>query len=727
MTYLQKGEKRGGLGTIIGAAFFLLTFTSVVSFLFMYLNVNRGINEVYGNSRDMDLNKEQEKLELYNIELNGGTLNISIKNIGRLTSSITYIGEINEEVPSASYFPSNIVIGPGETATNVAGSNITYGEGELLEIQVVTKYGNVFTYIYPEEDGSAEEIMLNLFKVGPPFYPSYYRLLGQTFHVDGGVDDLASDDGSYLQFSSFDYYSREIFYLDNNNSDVDGNISIGSHHVFSDMLLGPDSAFDTLSEEETVNLGATHYIKPSMFQDPNNKWDNEPNAYDNNNLTSATSSRNRVLDNIYWQSFNSSDKGTIGKVDLHIRLDVNFNSVSGGSDSITIQWWVGGSQGEGTYTIDQGNDGSDLHITFLDVDEPNDGVWSWSDIASLEVRQVGSQTGPPDSVSVSTDEVWGMVTTYAQELDLEVQFSGVDYTLDNEMFCIFTDNGGDEGLQVDVWFNSAWETVFPSLGSGWNNASVSTYLNQPTLTVRFKDVEVLGDSLKSSWDVDVVLLSLWDDSSEETVSVEFGGLCNVSDIPMITLTADINCNVSSVSISLQLYDYEAQAYSLYGEGYLSYISSSVSGTDEESIEIISGDANRFVNSSGHWKLKLTGAKDSNITYQLNTDLVEFNPFYMLPGLFVEYDEWTKYGFKASHLKGAPVKYGVFSIYHNATCLELRDTINLDEISNPDLLLLDVYGVYYFDLRSSFSDSEIFYLGCTLGDVETEKVITQMPP
>jgi hypothetical protein len=50
-----------------------------------------------------------------------------------------------------------------------------------------------------------------------------------------------------------------------------------------------------------------------------------------------------------------------------------------------------------------------------------------------------------------------------------------------------------------------------------------------------------------------------------------------------------------------------------------------------------------------------------------------------------------------------------------------------ESSNPDLLLLDINGEYYFDLKSSNLSEELFSLGCTLGDQNIEKMITQSPP
>jgi hypothetical protein len=330
-------------------------------------------------------------------------------------------------------------------------------------------------------------------------------------------------------------------------------------------------------------------------------------------------------------------------------------------------------------------------------------------------------------VSISTDEVWGMVTTYAQEIDLEVQFTNVDYNLDNEELCIYTNNSGDENLQVDIWHNSIWNNIFSTLGSGWNNASISTYLDSPTLTIRFNDAEVTGDSVQSTWNIDVVLLSLWDNASKQVTRIEYTGKSNVTDFSRLTLTTDLKCNTSSVDMTIQLYDYEAQEYSAIGEGYLSYTTSSTPGTDEKYSETVYTNPARFVNSTGYWKVRICGSKTTINKTQCNIDLVEFEPLYMLPGETVEYNDWTEHAYKVTGLNGDAVKFGSFSIYHNATSVDLRDSDTLQAISNPDQLLLDVNGEYYFDLRSSNLNDETFSLGCTIGDQNIEKIITQTAP
>jgi hypothetical protein len=80
---------------------------------------------------------------------------------------------------------------------------------------------------------------------------------------------------------------------------------------------------------------------------------------------------------------------------------------------------------------------------------------------------------------------------------------------------------------VDVWNSSAWTNVIGSLNAtSWNNVTVASYLTGPTLTIRLRDNDTTGSSVQSWWQIDVVLLHFWTDTSlynltqDMTMSVE---------------------------------------------------------------------------------------------------------------------------------------------------------------------------------------------------------------
>lgn len=96
------------------------------------------------------------------------------------------------------------------------------------------------------------------------------------------------------------------------------------------------------------------------------------------------------------------------------------------------------------------------------------------------------------------------------ELDLEVQWTNSQYNGTIEELAIYADvSGATENLKVDVWHNGAWQTIIPSLISGWNNVSVLSYLNESTFTIRFKGCTETADGIQDSWRIDATLLKVW--------------------------------------------------------------------------------------------------------------------------------------------------------------------------------------------------------------------------
>ncbi len=94
-------------------------------------------------------------------------------------------------------------------------------------------------------------------------------------------------------------------------------------------------------------------------------------------------------------------------------------------------------------------------------------------------------------------------------LDLEEQFTSVDYSQVSEWLCIYAGSLGSESLRVDVRSGSNWVTVISGLQPNqWNNVSVSTWLTGPTFTIKFSGGTVTGDTTKDSWNIDAVMLRL---------------------------------------------------------------------------------------------------------------------------------------------------------------------------------------------------------------------------
>jgi hypothetical protein len=93
-------------------------------------------------------------------------------------------------------------------------------------------------------------------------------------------------------------------------------------------------------------------------------------------------------------------------------------------------------------------------------------------------------------------------------LDIEEQWTNVNYEYPRQDLCIRTGTLGPENLIVDVHTGSSWVTVINSLlANQWNNVSVAQYIDSPTFAIRFRDGSSSSDSTSDSWNIDAVLLS----------------------------------------------------------------------------------------------------------------------------------------------------------------------------------------------------------------------------
>jgi len=113
-------------------------------------------------------------------------------------------------------------------------------------------------------------------------------------------------------------------------------------------------------------------------------------------------------------------------------------------------------------------------------------------------------------IECSLIHVWSFETNH--ELDLEIQWTDVNYTRANEELCIKTGTTGAEGIEVYVWnvTGSSWHLIFEDLRAGdWNNASVTDYLTSSTFTLRFLGGTETNDTNQDSWQIDCALLHTW--------------------------------------------------------------------------------------------------------------------------------------------------------------------------------------------------------------------------
>ena len=95
------------------------------------------------------------------------------------------------------------------------------------------------------------------------------------------------------------------------------------------------------------------------------------------------------------------------------------------------------------------------------------------------------------------------------KLDLEVHWTNADYNGTIEELRIYANSTATENLRVDVWHSGSWNTVITALTNGWNNVSISAYLDSSTFTIRFKGSNETSDTIQDSWRIDATMLYIW--------------------------------------------------------------------------------------------------------------------------------------------------------------------------------------------------------------------------
>ena len=287
--------------------------------------------------------------------------------------------------------------------------------------------------------------------------------------------------------------------------------------------------------------------------------------------------------------------------------------------------------------------------------------------------------------------------------------------------------GGSEPLNIDVWYGGAWQSLISGLSNGWNNVSVAGYLDSSTFTIRYRGGSESGDSSQDSWDMDAALLHLSSASNQYTVEVEFLGSSNGESWSELFWGVDSSWNTSDVMVSVQLYDYQAGAYPTGGDGFEGYTSVSSPGVDEVVNETVTVNPTYFGGVSGDWRVKVSGVKSIDSSFNLNMDWVTFKPTSPTTGNIIDYDTWQEYLIRVRTSDGQPVPYAQVCAWTDGSSVSMRDANSKASISNPGWINLDINGEYNIELKSATWTQETFNLNVVVDSVLGHKSVTQNAP
>ena len=297
-------------------------------------------------------------------------------------------------------------------------------------------------------------------------------------------------------------------YVDN-ISNVDSSDDIGSHTNFSSQQTGPDSVYDTLTEENTggdpttfgktdIGLGSrgfTGYLEASRYQCEQDGVATQITLY----LTGGAPGRYaRVA--IY--SDNTGAPGSLlGESTAQEAVSDGWHVFTGFNIPVSenTYYWL-------AFQISTSN----LNYHY------DTGLTNQHAYRSYVYGSFPSSFGSP-SYAAEAQSIYLTSSATNYEFDLEVQWINIVDLLPIDELCIYAGPLGSEELRVDYWNGLDWENLFTDLNSGWNNVSVSSYLTSSTFTIRFKGGMETDDTTQDSWAIDAALLHVWEEPSASNI------------------------------------------------------------------------------------------------------------------------------------------------------------------------------------------------------------------
>ena len=486
-------------------------------------------------------------------------LESGLRNIGDIrpewgaSFNITTLNLRTNWFSNASYSSGNLSI--KYDLAGIGLYNMTYFASSRLDVEIFESSSNQ-AFLSITKD--ADEPLINLAKQNMRFYhylgsDSVWELVAPdvdpvayangTYIVDfpAGVDPdsyiikIEDQRGIIVVASSFSSYTASLLrnstytdadYVDINDSDVDSSADKGTQSNFAAQQSAPDSIYNTLTE---VNAGGgvsnITLINGESFE---GSW--PPAGWSESSGSNWAMENQRAYAGTYSADFDGYGSGVSGYLYSPV-----LNCA--GANAIYVDFWF----------YDEGCENDEFRLYYYDGNNWDQivqlGAYTENQwvhyqqkitlaeylISDFQIRFRAYDVEDGEHAYVDLVTVQKEVDTTSYQLDIEEQFTNVNYTNPKQDLCIKAGSLGSEPLMVDVWTGSAWANVatLTNLVTGWKNVSVSSYLTSATFTIRFRGSSEASDNVQDSWEIDSVLLGPQPDISlllaqeESTIVVEW--------------------------------------------------------------------------------------------------------------------------------------------------------------------------------------------------------------
>jgi len=158
----------------------------------------------------------------------------------------------------------------------------------------------------------------------------------------------------------------------------------------------------------------------------------------------------------------------------------------------------------------------------------------------------------------------------------------------------------------------------PNLGAIKWDGSTLTNIGNSTFT------SAVGTSTYECFDL---RFQLFGDPCEFASEVELAGPSNNYEWSQLVWTADSCWTAASVTVTIQLYNYNLGSYPSSGDGCISYTSSATPDTHETMTQTIATNPQNFKDPAGNWKIKIKGVKMIGNQFDCKVDWIEYRTTY----------------------------------------------------------------------------------------------------
>jgi hypothetical protein len=508
------------------------------------------------------------------------------------------------------------------------------------------------------------------------FNPSNYAFGNLTKYVSGNIDDLKSDDGSYITFRSYPNY--EIRYQE--SLSVSSTTSTSYQDKVS-MVFTPQITADfvIIATAEVQGSSTSYQVRAQLAV----------------NSTTYQELRYRVKDTTDWYPFDGVKRLTLSEGITYI-FKIQFSTNNGGATAfirnaklllLSLQSEYAESEVLSTTSSTSWQDKVALTFTptsdgdYLIIVTANYRGSSTS--RDVDIRVIQDDTtvhidtmGRPGSGTTANYYTFGVmrkVTLSAASHSFKIQYcssdslgtAGINYahivairisqfassnyaeseiesvpalanTWYDKVVSMYTAVESDYLLMGSVAYKSGSTSY--SVGLDFQTDSTSRQLplaehRDPTTyeSTFFMTVQTLTSGNKTDkirWMGESTsarvrnarLISIQLPATTQTAEVEFSGNSNTQGWTRLEWTADSSFTTTGVATTFQLYNYQTGRYPSSGDGYMSDTINSIDVTKNQTITINPTD---YRDAAGNWKIKIKGVKATTTQFEFKADWVEF--------------------------------------------------------------------------------------------------------